>query len=74
MKVWIARNKDGRLNFWAGERPHIPEPHEGEFANSNYKKFLNPKAKQIPLPRGMFPKVTYDNSPQIYTVIKEDKT
>jgi hypothetical protein len=59
MKLWIARDKDEPLYLY-GEKPKLSESSDGIWVCSQY----NMPAEVMSLPIGMFPEVTFENSPQ----------
>lgn len=72
-KVWIARNKNGSLNFWGGEKPYIID-RNGDFGNSNSLSDYPKKGiTQICIPKEMYPDVIYKNSPVEFSLIKVKK-
>lgn len=55
MKLWIARDKDGMLYLYEN-KPKIA------YSNANY--FDDDNGVCYNLPIGLFPEVTFENSPQ----------
>lgn len=55
MKLWIARDKDGELFLYIGEKPFMQED---SFYLNNINDYY------IPLNNELFPSVTFENSPQ----------
>lgn len=59
MKLWIARDLDSNLCLY-GKEPKLSEEIEGIWVCSQYGEIV----EVIVLPSGLFPEVTFENSPQ----------
>ena len=55
MKLWIARDKDGMLFLYKDE-PKLA------YSNAHYFDVVNSEGYVLPI--GLYPEVTFENSPQ----------
>ena len=55
MKLWIARDKDGMLYLYE-DKPKLA------YSNAHYFDVANGKCYGLPI--GLYPEVTFENSPQ----------
>lgn len=61
MKVWIARDADGGLNMYDSKPGRMGTFFMNEIANTSIRG-------QWPLPEGLLPEVTWENSPKEYMI------
>lgn len=57
MKMWIARDKDGRLDLFPSEPYLVESERHGLIWDNDYADYMR-------LPDEAYPEVTFENSPQ----------